>query len=172
MDMPERNATARYQQMTGEELFLQFTLLESIFRDFLRISGYPDDLKYNVDVIALAEILTRVDKRAAYYSFFHDGNKIHEMKRVGIFIYWLLKFKPFAIIDPRCLNSSKALKKNFELHESLAVSLVYSGLMKSEKLKTAPPKDSPIHKTLLYAFKYRELSQDSIMTLVYSLCNI
>jgi len=56
--------------------------------------------------------------------------------------------------------------------EEFALSLAYSGLMNFGKMKTVPKKDNAIHKNLLYAFKYRELSQDSIMTLVYSLCKI
>jgi len=171
--MSERNTGARYQPMTGEEMFDETASLERMFKIFLKIAGYPEDLKYDVDVRAVVEILTRVDKRTAYYSYFHNGNKIHELKRIGILIHWLLKFKPFRITDDRILNSDiEKREEAFKLNESFAVSLIYSGLMKFGKLKTTPKKDSEIHKTLIYAFKYREMSQDSVMTLVYSLYNI
>jgi len=171
--MPERNADARYEQMSIDELALQAASFERMVKTFLAISSYPTDIKYNVDVRAVVEIITRVDKRIAYYSFFHKGNKIHEIKRMGIFVYWLLKFKPIAITDDRVVNGNlDAQQKSFEFNEEFAVSIVYSCLMKFGGMKTVPKKDSAIHKSLLYAFKYRELSQDSIMTLVYSLCKI
>jgi hypothetical protein len=171
--MSERNADSRYEQMTVEELFLEASSFERMLNMFLEIAEYPNDLKYIVDVRAVVEILTRVDKRTAYYSFFHDGNKIHEMKRVGILVYWLLKFKPITITDDRIVKGSlDAQEEAFHINESFALSLVYSGLMNYGNLKTVPKKDSKLHKALLYAFKYREMSQDSIMTLVYSLCKI
>jgi len=171
--MPERNADARYEQMSVNELFLEAASFERTLKTFLAISGYPVDLKYNIDARAVVEIITRVDKRTAYYSFFHNGNKIHEMKRVGILVYWLLKLKPITITDNRVVNGNlDAQQKAFEFNEEFALSLAYSGLMNFGKMKTVPKKDSAIHKNLLYAFKYRELSQDSIMTLVYSLCKI
>jgi len=159
--MPERNTTARYEQMSVDELSLQLDLLAKMLKTFLLMAGYPSDVKYNVDVRAIVEIITRVDKRTAYYSFFHDGNQIHEMKRVGIFVYWLLKLKPITIIDEK--------QRAFDFNENFALSLIYSGLMKLGKMQTVPAKDSAIHKYLLYALKYRELPQDSVMTLVYSL---
>lgn len=171
--MPKRNAAARYEQMTVDELALQAASFERMLKMFLLITDYPSDLNYNVDIRAVVEIITRVDKRAAYYSFFHDGNKIHEMKRVGILVYWLLKFKPITITDNRITNGSLDEQEDaFQVNEKFALSLVYSGLMNFGKMQTVPKKESAIHKTLLYAFKYRELSQDSIMTLVYSLCNV
>jgi len=171
--MPDRNATARYEQMSVDELASQVAAFERMLKKFLLLAGYPSDIKYNVDVRAIVEIITRVDKRTAYYSFFHNGNKIHEMKRLGILVYWLLKFKPITIVDERITKGNLAAKEEaFEFNEKFALSLIYSGLMNFGKMQTVPAKDSAIHKNLLYAFKYRELSQDSIMTLVYSLCNI
>jgi len=171
--MAERNADARYEQMSIDELALEAASFEKMLKTFLVIAGYPSDLKYNIDVRAVVEIITRVDKRTVYYSFFHNGNKIHEMKRVGILVYWLLKFKPITITDDRVINGSlHVLERAFEFNEEFALSLIYSGLMNFGEMKTIPQKDSAIHKNLLYAFKYRELSQDSIMTLVYSLCKI
>jgi hypothetical protein len=171
--MPERNIDTRYQQMTPDELYLEVASLERMFKTFLMIAGYPNDLKYDVDVMGVVETITRIDKRTAYYSYFHEGNKIHEMKRVGILVYWLLKFKPFRIIDPRITNGTiKQIEDSFNLNESFALSLIYSGLLKSNRLNTTPKSKSELHKNLLYTLKYREMSQDSIMSLVYSLYNI
>jgi hypothetical protein len=168
--MSNRNTNDRYQQMTEKEIFDETASLERMFKLFLTISGYPEDLKYDADVRAVVEMLTRIDKRTAYYSYFHNGNKIHELKRIGNLIYWLLKFKPFRITDGRITNSGiENMEAAFNLNETFATSLIYSGLMKFGKLQTVPKKNSEIHKTLLYAFKYREMSQDSIMTLIYSL---
>jgi hypothetical protein len=91
------------------------------------------------------------------------------LKRVGSLVYWLLKFKPFTILDGRIVNGVKNLEAAFMFNESFAASLVYSGLMNFGNLKKVPKKDSETHKAFLYAFKYREMSQDSIMTLIYSL---
>jgi hypothetical protein len=128
--MPERNADARYEQMTIDELASQAASFERMLKTFLIIAGYPSDLKYNIDVRAVVEIITRADKRAAYYSFFHNGNKIHEMKRVGILAYWLLKFKPITITDGMIISGSlDAQEGAFEINETFALSLVYSGLI-------------------------------------------
>jgi hypothetical protein len=168
--MHNRNVKDRYQQMTPEELFNETASLEKMFKLFLKASGYPEDLKYIADVRAVVEMLTRIDKRTAYYSYFHSGNKIHELKRIGSLAYWLLKFKPFVITDERIVSGGiQALEAAFMLNESFAASIIYSGLMNFGNLKTVPKKGSEIHKALLYAFKYREMSQDSIMTLIYSL---
>jgi len=172
-ESPERNTSARYQPMSVNEVYLEAELWEKRLRTFLKIAGYPDDLKYIVDARAIVEMIVRFDKRTAYYSFFHDGSKIHEMKRIGILVYWLLKFRPVTITDDRITDGTfNVAEATFEFNVLFATYLVYSGLLFLEKLKTTPKKDSELHKNLLYAFKYRELSQDSIMTLTYSLYNI
>jgi len=173
LEFTERNISARYQQMPIDELYSEAVLWENRVQIFLKTAGYPDDLKYIVDVRAVVEIIIRLDKRMAYYSFFHNGSRIHEMKRVGILVYWLLKFKPFTIVDDRITDGTfNVTEATFELNELFAAYLVYSGLLALGKLKTTPKKSDELHRTLLYAFKYRELSQDSMMTLTYSLYNI
>jgi len=55
--MPERNADACYEQMSVNELFLEAASFERTLKTFLTISGYPVDLKYNIDARAVVEII-------------------------------------------------------------------------------------------------------------------
>jgi hypothetical protein len=137
------------------------------------MAGYPKDLKLDIDVRAIVEVVTRIDKRTAYYNYFHNGTKIHESKRLGALIYWILKFKPLRVIDERFKNGDiSKLEEAFRLNESFVLSIIYSTLLNEGKIKTTPAKNSELHKSLLYTLKYREVSQDAIMALIYSLYNI
>ena len=171
--MQKRNTDARYEKMAVDEIFSKTAIIERLYKGFLNIAGYPPDVKYDVDARAVVEMLVRMDKRTAYYSYFHSGNMIHELKQAGSLIYWLIKLKPFRIIDERIINGGiDLIEEAFHLNESLAVFLTYSALKNFGKLKTIPQKDGDIQKNLLYAFKYREMPQDAIMTLTYSLMTV
>jgi len=171
--MQKRNTDTRYQKMTMDEIFSETAIIEQLYKGFLHIAGYPPDVKYDVDARAVVEMLVRIDKRTAYYSYFHSGNKIHELKRAGSLIYWLIKLKPFRITDERIIKGGiDLIDEAFHLNESFAIFLTYSALRNFGKLKTIPQKDSDIQKNLLYAFKYREMPQDAIMTLTYSLMTV
>ena len=47
----------------------------------------------------LVEVIRRVDKRKAYYEFYHKTDKICEHKEVAITAFWIITLKPFLVVN-------------------------------------------------------------------------
>lgn len=161
--MEIRNSDLRYTEMDDAEFLDYFAWLEEIFKDFLVSSDYPEDIDYFVSRRDLADIFLRVDKRKAYYYCFH-GMEIHEKKEVALFAYWILKFQPFTVIDNRYIDKKKenGINDAFAIYMICSI-LCYTGISFESVVK------KNFYNKLLYSFRFRDFSIDSLMMLVESL---
>ena len=160
-----RNEEATYEIITDAEVFDLLELIEERFHAFVAYSGYPDDLEYFVSRSDLIDIIIRVDKREAYFHYFHNKMEINERKKVALYAYWILKFKPFRIVDQRYLNRGSENSVN----EAFAIYMICSILFYAKKLTLTSKTKETFYRKLMYAFRFRNISIDAMLLLVESL---
>jgi len=138
-----------------------------LFSDFLDSANYHKDVKYAVSTYDLIDVVTRVDRRVAYYSYFHEGMAINELKEAGLYAYWILRFRPFKIIDKRYADYPNA----YTINESFALYIILSALyyVKQRGLVGTRQEQNAFHKKLLYTFRFRHISLASMMLLAESI---
>lgn len=160
-----RNESSTYEPMTDTELLSLLALLEEQFRRFVAYSGYPDDLKYSISRRDLVDAVMRVDKREAYFYYFHNKMEINERKKMALYVYWILKFKPFKVTDNRYVDK----KRESCVNEAFAVYMICSILFDADKLSDTSSKKETFYKKLMYAFRFRNISIDAMLLLVESI---
>ena len=102
----------RYNQIEFELLKDEVNKLIDTIDEFIVASGYPEDIEYRISQHSLCEIVVRIDKRYAYYQYFHKGTLINEKKQTALLVYWILKFKPISINDVRYRNERQESEVN------------------------------------------------------------
>jgi hypothetical protein len=162
---PERNHSVQYESIPHRELHDIFRLFKERINYFVvSVLGYPPDIKYFVSEVALIDMIIRVDKRKAYYYFFH-GMSINEQKTIGLFAYWLLKFRPICIIDERYKNNVDTCFVN----EDFAIDVICSTLSYTSNIDPNDDKVKLYMDKLRYSFRFRNFSIDSLVVLVESI---
>ncbi len=165
-----RNADLEYIPLEDKHLIKIYNAFFDKFKKFLSEMKYPSDTKYFINGYSLIDVIMRVDKRKAYFFCFHNMD-INERKEAALYAYWIIKFKPFAIVDERYCNS----KKSARINELFSAYVIYSILLsendtykKIEPMKLMEPKKNKFtyHDKLMYSLHYRGISIDSMMFLV------
>ena len=88
-----------------------------------------------------------------------------DFKEAALYAYWILKLKPFTIIDEKYKNNADTCKIN----ESFAIFLVALILEKTGRIKrTSNIKDS-YYNFLEYSFRFRNFTIDSFVVLIESI---
>ena len=162
--MSERNEGLEYEGIPDDEVLESVQKLEIAFERFLTVYGFPRDVDCFENKRALVEIVRRVDKRKAYYFCFHNM-AINEHKEMSLYAYWVLKFHPFAVIDARFDCGDKAALVN----EAFAIYLIAGVVIGAKKLKKVDFVKKNYVGKLLYSFRYRAFTIESLMLLVESL---
>jgi len=160
-----RNEGLTYELIPDLDVFNLLGVLEEQFEAFLAFSGYPNNTEYFVSRRDLIDVLIRVDKRSAYFYYFHNKMEINERKKAALYAYWILKFKPFKITDSRYLNK----KRENTVNEAFAVYMICSVLFHTKKLLVTSAKKETFYKKLMYAFRFRNISIDAMLLLVESI---
>ena len=155
-----RNYDLAYEKIGITEVNNSLKDLKERFKDFLEQFKYPSDLQYFISDGDLIEAIVRVDKREAYYYCFHNM-EIHERKTVALYVYWILRFRPFTIIDARFKNkkSGRCVNELFAIYMISSI-LLYNGVDIDKTFEKA------FYKKLLYSFRFRNFSIESLMLLV------
>lgn len=125
-----------------------------------------EDIDY--DFALLAEALIRIDKRKDYFVIFHDETDMNEVKEAALLAYWIIKFKPFRIKN----GDIEIHKKYRQINEAFAVFILYS-VIKEEAERTQNMNfniSKEYNQKIMYAFKFWDLSKESIMLVAESLC--
>jgi hypothetical protein len=122
----------------------------------LRIDNLNDLL---VDQEALYEIITRVEMRRVYFHIYHPI-EMGELNEGALICFWILKLMPFKheTIPTGLLNAKIA----YTLFSNM---LIYVAAKTKKKVNVK----NELMKNTLYAFRYRDLSKESIMALAESL---
>jgi len=155
-----RNSGLSYSKIEFDEIFDYLTFFEDRFKDFLELSEYPSDMEVFVSTRDMIDIITRVDKRKAYYYCFHSM-EINERKHVALYAYWILKFRPFTVTDIRYIDK----KKENCINEAFAIYMICSILLYND-ITIDTTFEKIFYKKLLYSFRYRGFSIESLMLLV------
>lgn len=130
------------------------------------------DLDFEKNVVvnlpAMGELLVRVDKRKDYFIIYHDNTEMNEIKEAALLAYWILKFKPISV-----KTDDLILKRKYDqINEAFAVFILYSTIMEETKrvdgMRFSISKE--YNKKIMYAFKFWDLSKESIMLIAESLC--
>jgi len=128
----------------------------------------PSFLKYDVSQLDLIEMVIRVHKRKFHYEHAH-GMEINEAKRMGLYLYWFLKFKPIRILDP----VYKTRRGLIDINEGFVLCLLFSVMLYFGRTtsfdKGSKEKNDRFWNMLLYSFRYRTLSSTAMMVLVEAL---
>jgi hypothetical protein len=162
--MAARNQNSQYVRMPNEEVVELVRVFEKRFNHFLTLKNFPVDVQIEISVFDLVDIINRVDKRKAYYAYFHTM-EINECKEVALYAYWILKLKPFRITDKRYRDQPEICN----LNEAFAIYLIGSILYYTTRLvPNARAKDS-YYKLLEYSFRFRSFTIDSLIVLVESM---
>lgn len=130
---------------------------------FLNIYGMPSDVACFENKRALVEVVRRVDKRKAYYYCFHNMT-INERKEMSLYD-WVMKFHPFAIIEQRFDSDEKGALVN----EAFAIYLIAGIVVGTKKLNRIQFVKKNYVGRLVYSFRYRSFTIESLMLLVESL---
>jgi hypothetical protein len=140
------------------------TLFEQIFKNFLSAMRYPDDVVYHISGLDMIDMIVRIDKRKAYYQFFH-GMDINELKVAGIYVYWILKLRPFSITDHRYAGKQGCC----DVNEVFALYIIVMVLLGLDRLDRTIQGGEPYFKELRYSFRFRYFSIDAMVVLVEAL---
>lgn len=160
---------AHYKPISEEEKHLLLKDFDLSIDDFFnKYMEYHHKVEYKVCVSDLLDVIIRVDKRKKYFQYFH-GIDCNEGKIGALFAYWIAKFRPIVITDPKFIDVAGY---NDVVNELFAVHYMISALRGMERIKlwnghdgVDVQLDHPFIKDLCYDFRYRNISIDSIIVL-------
>jgi len=146
-----------YVPLTYPEKYERVKGLFRIFEDYAEKHGMSaHDIRYNKD--SLFEIVDRVDKRKVYFRVFYEKVKegMSERNEAALYCFWILKFAPF--FDATCPN----MPINVDFAAYFLLKSIQYDCMKRGVRKVLPNKYID---DLKYAFRFRDISKESIMAI-------
>jgi len=157
-----------YQQLSKDEIKVILKDLQIKIEDFMRGLEYHGITKYTVCGLDLLDIILRVDKRIYYFKVFH-GMDCNEGKKAALFAYWIVKFRPIMITDPKYIDVDGY---NNKVNEMFAIHYMLSALCGMGRIKTGNDRrgvnlslKNPFIERLWYSFRFRNITIDSIIVL-------
>lgn len=174
MLLPEKARKNKCPEISSEELqrgidtliesFWQFVKVEdSSIYDAQNLTSTSD---VNINLRNLAEVISRTYKRKEYYRYFHNIDKVSELKETALNSFWIIKLKPFTV-----LSDTSPLRPS--VNEKFALNLILSQIqyLLNSKGKDFHMPDKCFIQDTLYSFKYRDLSKEAMMLFVDSVAN-
>ena len=160
----QRNSNLKYSRIPYEDIKKIIRLFQRRFDEFLLLKGFPPETERYTSFYSLIDIIVRVDKRKAYYYCFHNM-EINECKEAALYAYWIIKLRPFSIIDKKYQGNPDACTIN----ESFAIYLIGLVLECTGRLKKTKNAKTSYSDFLEYSFRFRNFSIDSFIVLVESI---
>jgi hypothetical protein len=159
-----------YQILPLGDIFVMLQALQEEFEDYLHYGlGYRKE-QYVVSGVDIIDAVIRVDRRKAYFLYFH-GMKINDEKKAALFAYWIAKLRPVKFVDVALKKS----KVHANVNEKLAANHLVTALVNKGKIKLWDGKDgvelekSKFLYDLCYSFRFRNFTIDSMIALADSL---
>jgi len=148
------NRYQKYVPLTPRERLDRYCKFEGYARrvaDLLRLGA--DGVGCRKDVVF--DIIERVEKRRVYFHIFH-GIMMSEQNEVAHYCFWILKLSP--LFDKK--------NPNRHINARLAVFLFLRMLKQVGRVRKHPVSfDVRFVRNLMYAFVYRDLSKEAIMSI-------
>lgn len=165
------NDIYRYKRPKWKILYNQINELCELLKKYVDKQNGLSLEDLSVNMILMSELFIRIDKRKDYFTIYHKGTNINEIKKAALLAYWLIKFKPIIIKYSDKEDFDKFNKFRY-INESFAVFIVY-GAVKAysdsiSKTKFCVSKD--YHDLLNYAFKFWDLSKEAVILIAETLC--
>ena len=157
---------SRYKRLPDDQLRAVLSSFQKCIEHYLfKVKRFPRDLQYDVSPLDLIDMVIRVDKRKSHYLYAH-GIEINEAKRVGLYVYWFLKFKPIRILDTRFNTVSDLI----DINECFALCLIYSILLAYNRQSSFDRGDNQernkFYDKLRYSLRFRTFTAGSMLLLV------
>lgn len=142
--------------------------INELFCLFLDAKGYTYD-NIQVDLETIYDIITRIDKREDYFSYFHNIN-INEFKRGALTCYWINKLRPFHYVVPDNDKGNEAIRKiAANINESFCCYIINSIIQKFCP-ELLDEKRAKFSKKFIgdfeYSLRYRDLSKEALILYV------
>ena len=166
-----------YTEPTQEYIKNELKKYQEILAQFCQIADL-DINRVEVNIQALKEVIIRVDMRQLYFQIYHANMEANEYKCIiGLAGFWLLKLHPFWIQiheedSPEMMQMATWINEKFVLH------MICSLLQKfnPEFFEYGLDMCEAYCNELLYSFRYRDLSKESMFLLFdpfyfMALCN-
>ena len=117
--------------------------------------------KIQVNTEIIRDIVIRMDKREIYFHIYHNDMEPSEYKKLALFIYWVLKLRPFWIPINENFNENN-IKFAACINEKFCIFMVTIFLRKFKPSALKLLKTDYIKKELPYSFRFRDLSKESL----------
>lgn len=157
-----------YSELSTSECFKQLKIIELLLNDFCgRIN--LDKAKVQVNPQTLKHIVTRIDQRKLYFHIFHNQMRPNEYKMTALLIYWILKLRPFWIsVKEDFSEESSKIAATF--NERFCAYLLLNVVNFCNPKRYAEITVDYIDE-LIYSFRFRDLSKESIYLIFDALNN-
>ena len=111
----------------------------------------------------LNEVVLRVDKRRQYFLYFHNKTAINEYKLIALYVFWILKLRPFWIAiddsdDDEFIDFATRINENISLHMFLSIVNNFNASFYMQGADLV--KDYADE--LMYSFRYRDISKEAM----------
>lgn len=142
------------------------------FQDFMSDNGFAPDCPYVTRDGDITDISLRVNKRLAYYTFFH-GIQASQRKVSALQAYWVVKLHPF-IVEPEDSWGDGVREFCSLVNEHFAAYLMIAPVAGELALEARSSerafsyeaiKASDYYEKLLYSLRYRNIPIDSFVLL-------
>lgn len=149
-----------YVPPSDAALLEMHTKAEKVFEYAFKELGWNLS-EYYIDFHRLNDAFIRTDQRVLHYLMYHNGMKMNELKRIAVFSYWMVRFKPVHRVSggPIDVNEQVVVSWFFKAVRNYQTKKGLSVVNFSEKLK----------KDLLYAITYRDISYDYMTMMIEGL---
>lgn len=114
----------------------------------------------DVSVSVMTDIVDRVEKRRVYFHVYYDGCQLGEMNETALQCFWIMKMFPF--YDKNTYLSSINVKYSVFLFFRMVQYVAHKRGCKANI-------NAKIATDLCYAFRYRDISKESLMHIAESL---
>lgn len=166
MSEEKGTSSSQYVMLNAVERQKQVTKLLKVWSDFIALNE-PTLLEKDVFINkrSLVEVVERVSKRKYYFEVFHSLSHISEFKETALFVFWIVKLKPFTITNEK----SKLCASPNEL---FAFHMVISAFEKVRN-ETSPANFSypttAMMRDFVYGLKYQDLTKESLILYIEAL---
>ena len=138
------------------------------FQDFLHNKDFKmDDII--VDLDALRDIFTRVDKRKDYFRYFHNI-EINEFKESAVTAYWINKLRPFSFTKKWLKNHSNkgdaSLSRDHWINERFATYILVCIMKKYSPdmfIGERQYHSKKVIDEIIYSFRFRDMNKENLI---------
>lgn len=157
----------KYQAPSRDDKLLYFQNIVKVFEQYAEAAKI-DTETIQFDFKLINEVNIRVDKRKDYYIIFHE-TVLNEVREAALTAFWILKFKPFLVINPKGDQCELNINCGFAAYLILSAVREYIS-RKYGGDKTFKIDDEEYLQRFRYSLKYWDLSKESMMMIAETLC--